>query len=1074
MASPGPCAANQVVQEEEEEEEYMTINHHRPSLSDDYSSSRRHRHKKKTKSLVEEQQQRESLIDSMLQGAPKPIIIKMEPAVVSMSTTAAAVTAAATEEEMVVDWEAVRDDIVTLCEGPHADGTLAPALIRLAWHGAGTYDATSSPHGGTNGATMRFEPESGYAENRGLAQARAALSPVVSAHPGASHADVYVLASYVAIEHLGGPRIGFTPGRSDVKSGGPSVCPPEARLPRWDESADSLRVKFNRLGGLSDRAMVALIGAHTVGHTHEDASGFPQHKWDNTPLVFDNRYYEYLLRDWWILDEEDPDHPFYRNRSWLMLLSDWVLREDEKLKAIVEEFAQDEVSWKAEFARAFKQITELGLSSTVITTTTTTTTKRPTTSIVRRNKTSRTLGKSVKEEEEKKEKEEKEEKEEGKGVVLTDTDPTVTSVASVASAPSAPVIRTAQGAVRGICDSSSNICSFRGIPFAEPPVKELRFAPTVYPARPWPDVRDGTHFGPACYQTPEDDITTQSEDCLTLSVWTTTGSSNLTAAAGSSFAPQGAPRRPVIVFFYGGGALMGDNAWYNLSAFVRDGGVVIAANYRLGPLGFLSMRELSSSAVPEAADGASGNYGLWDCAAALHWARANAARFGGDATRITAMGQSSGASMVWGLMGRRWPAKTRPFEAAIILSGSPNMTMAPARAWAQNAPLARAVGCGNLSSDQETANCLRLNASAAAISYGHVPINTTWQEYGPQTWGIPDVAHARTGWPQPGIITVDGAFLVESLEEAISNGVNADVDLLVSNVGEECDLSPNHDFSSRNSSNTTTDFEEFVARRFAAWDTTTTTTTTTTAAAAASSFGRDLYARFFNTSVAPGGPQQAYTQMCATIGTACGQIHLLRVRARARARARTGRARTDLPAAGRTHYLSVIAGPSHAQELGVANWDGYLSRFAYHQFDLIWSQENWDWFANFTGVARRYKPSEDDRYQARMLRGIYLAVARGGESEKVVFGKGNNVNRQNLRQQHARGLVVDIRGPGHNIDDGSAAFSSSITLPPFGDADNYTVALAGKRSVVPGSGWRAPLCDHLKASGIWRTFWWVN
>lgn len=261
-----------------------------------------------------------------------------------------------------VDWAAVRADIERLCrEHKHADGSIAPALLRLAWHGAATFDVKEAPHGGTQGATMRFEPEASYGENRGLTEARQALAPIVAAHAGASTADVWVLAAYVAVEHMGGPRIELAPGRSDATEGGAGVCPPEKRLPGFDDAAGALRSKFGRLG-LDDRGLVALAGAHTVGHTHEEASGFPHHKWDSTPLVFDNRYYDFLLNDWWIYDDQDPERPYYRNRSWIMLLSDWVMREDSGMRAHVEEFAADEAAWHAEFARAFKHITDLGLS----------------------------------------------------------------------------------------------------------------------------------------------------------------------------------------------------------------------------------------------------------------------------------------------------------------------------------------------------------------------------------------------------------------------------------------------------------------------------------------------------------------------------------------------------------------------------------------------------------------------------------------------------------------------------------------------------------------------------------------
>eukprot|EP00729_Bicosta_minor_P027403 gene27403-34897_t len=104
----------------------------------------------------------------------------------------------------------------------------------------------------------------------------------------------------------------------------------------------------------------------------------------------------------------------------------------------------------------------------------------------------------------------------------------------------------------------------------------------------------GGNPGKACFQTPYDPTTPQSEDCLHLTVW--------------------APRsdgadRPVIVFFYGGGALSGATDWYNFSTFARDGAVVIAPNYRLGPLGFMATKELSATSDTHA----SGNYGLMDC-----------------------------------------------------------------------------------------------------------------------------------------------------------------------------------------------------------------------------------------------------------------------------------------------------------------------------------------------------------------------------------------------------------------------------------------------------------------------------
>lgn len=264
-----------------------------------------------------------------------------------------------------VDWEQVREDITQILKDydpRHDDGSIAPVVLRLAWHSAATYDPDESPHGGTaGGATMRFLPESDYEDNRGLKLARDAMAAVRARHPEASHADVWVLASYVAIEAMEGPYIAFRPGRVDAKRGG-DLCPPEDRLPLWDDPAAALRAKFGRMG-LDDRDIVALSGAHSVGHTHDDASGFPYHQWDNSPLRFDNTYYDFLLANWWVFDEDDPTRVYYRNRSWIMLLSDFILREDDRFRPIVVEYSENELQWHIDFAAAFKKVTEVGIET---------------------------------------------------------------------------------------------------------------------------------------------------------------------------------------------------------------------------------------------------------------------------------------------------------------------------------------------------------------------------------------------------------------------------------------------------------------------------------------------------------------------------------------------------------------------------------------------------------------------------------------------------------------------------------------------------------------------------------------
>lgn len=193
---------------------------------------------------------------------------------------------------------------------------------------------------------------------------------------------------------------------------------------------------------------------------------------------------------------------------------------------------------------------------------------------------------------------------------------------------------TSAGAVEGVSGDRDAVTVFRGIPYAAPPVGELRFAP---PARvpAWEGVRAADRFGPMCPQTNRDAAVAgvdveRSEDCLYLNVWTA--------------AVSDAERRPVLVWIYGGGFRAGTGAapQFDGEALAASGLVVVTFNYRLGAFGFLATPELSA----ESGHRASGNYGLLDDIAVLHWVADNIAAFGGDPGRVTIAGQSAGAGSV--------------------------------------------------------------------------------------------------------------------------------------------------------------------------------------------------------------------------------------------------------------------------------------------------------------------------------------------------------------------------------------------------------------------------------------------
>src|SRR6266403_3202517 len=218
----------------------------------------------------------------------------------------------------------------------------------------------------------------------------------------------------------------------------------------------------------------------------------------------------------------------------------------------------------------------------------------------------------------------------------------------VARPPADLVLQTTAGSIAG---AGGDVVAFKGIPYAAAPVGPLRWRPPQPPV-PWTGVRDATHFGADCMQTPYVISTGQktSEDCLTVSVWS--------AAHGRN------ARRPVMVFIYGGAFIGGSSAYplYDGAKLAAAGVVVVGFNYRVGIFGFLAHPRLSA----ESPQHASGNYGPLDQIAALKWVRTNIAAFGGDPTRVTVFGESAGAVSVAVLMTS--PLTQGLFSQAILQS----------------------------------------------------------------------------------------------------------------------------------------------------------------------------------------------------------------------------------------------------------------------------------------------------------------------------------------------------------------------------------------------------------------------
>ncbi|QRO02325.1 carboxylesterase family protein [Archangium violaceum] len=226
--------------------------------------------------------------------------------------------------------------------------------------------------------------------------------------------------------------------------------------------------------------------------------------------------------------------------------------------------------------------------------------------------------------------------------------------ATVQSATAPHQVRVSGGVVQG--SVRDGVLSFKGIPFAAPPVGDLRWRPPQ-PVQEWSGVRQATAFGHDCMQIPfaADAAplgTSPAEDCLTLNVWR------------AAEAPKDG-KLPVMVWIYGGGFVNGgaSPAVYDGSRFARQGVVLVSFNYRLGRLGFFAHPALTA----EAGGAPTGNFGYMDQIAALEWVRDNIAAFGGDPNNITVFGESAGGGSVHTLLTS--PKSRGLFHKAIIMSG---------------------------------------------------------------------------------------------------------------------------------------------------------------------------------------------------------------------------------------------------------------------------------------------------------------------------------------------------------------------------------------------------------------------
>ncbi|WP_218026852.1 carboxylesterase/lipase family protein [Nocardia inohanensis] len=311
-----------------------------------------------------------------------------------------------------------------------------------------------------------------------------------------------------------------------------------------------------------------------------------------------------------------------------------------------------------------------------------------------------------------------------------------------------PVVRTTKGQVRGVTDNGVSV--FRGIPYAQPPVGELRFAAPV-PHAEWSGVTDADQFGPPPPQTPLPTSSTgwkgRPDAWLTLNVWSLSIGNN---------------RLPVMVWFYGGAFQSGSSAdpTFDGRMLARTGVVVVTVNYRVAVEGFTMI------------EGSPANRGLLDQVAGLQWVRANIAAFGGDPGNVTIFGQSAGASSVTTLM-------TLPAAAGLFHRGIAESVAARLQTPRLAADIAGAIA-GRIQSRATLEDLRDVDPQRLADAYGAVVHDLPQYQ---DRWGYRMVVGGSLSGP-----VVDGSTVPTSPWKALAAGMGRDIDLIVGHTRDEYNL----------------------------------------------------------------------------------------------------------------------------------------------------------------------------------------------------------------------------------------------------------------------------------------------
>lgn len=284
-------------------------------------------------------------------------------------------------------------------------------------------------------------------------------------------------------------------------------------------------------------------------------------------------------------------------------------------------------------------------------------------------------------------------------VIFVSLTTVVSRAADIAGDSCRSQVSTTEGTVIGATEVGGAVCAYKGIPYASPPVGDLRWR-SPEPPKKRDGAQDATAFGPECSQIEMAPAylmigkkPNRKEDCLYLNIWR----------------PKQEGKYPVMFWIHGGGLTSGagsDPMYWGDRLAAKKGVVVVTINYRLGALGFLAHRGFSA----EDPRGSSGNYGLLDQVQALKWVKQNIANFGGDPNNVTIFGESAGGWSV--CMHLVSPLSAGLFQRAILESGGCDTTRTMEQGFANGDKIAANLGC----SGQDVVSCMRAKSADQVVA----------------------------------------------------------------------------------------------------------------------------------------------------------------------------------------------------------------------------------------------------------------------------------------------------------------------------------------------------------------------